>query len=252
MFVLRELATIASEPLLLAATLAVVAFLSRLFLKCLGCTVILMIAGAVMYLGSTPVVGDFLLGSLERQYPPLTEASQGQPFNYIVVLGSGYHPGHGWSITGELDEDGLSRIVEGVRLQRLLNVPTMVLTGGSCTGAGAPARGYEIMARSLGVDAVAIKTLDQATNTAEEARAVANAIGPAPFLLVTSAYHMPRAVRLMREHGAKPIPAPTGRRFAMAPGWSFDRFLPSSQALRNTERALHEYLGILALNAGLQ
>ena len=83
-------------------------------------------------------------------------------------------------------------------------------------------------------------------DTSEEALHVARLMGSTPFLLVTSAYHMRRAMKLMQRAGAQPIAAPTGylarnRRL----GW--DMVVPSSNALRRTERALHEYQGLLAI-----
>ena len=50
------------------------------------------------------------------------------------------------------------------------------------------------MAESLGVPRSAIITLDSPKDTEEEAAAVKQAIGDVPFLLVTSASHLPRAM----------------------------------------------------------
>ena len=76
-------------------------------------------------------------------------------------------------------------------------------------------------------------------------------LGGAPFVLVTSAYHMPRAVRLMQRAGQHPIPAPTGQRVGAFPWRGFHRWLPTSAGLRDTELALHEYLGLAALTLGI-
>jgi uncharacterized SAM-binding protein YcdF (DUF218 family) len=105
------------------------------------------------------------------------------------------------------------------------------------------------MARELGVEDASMTVLDKPLDTAAEAQAVAALLGDAPFILVTSAYHMPRAVRLMRRAGARPISAPTDQRAGdpIAHYWSY--FLPSSAGLRRTEFALHEYLGLAALAA---
>ena len=71
------------------------------------------------------------------------------------------------------------------------------------------------------------------------------AVGEAPFLLVTSASHMPRAMMLNRKAGLNPIPAPTARRAAGTTLKSDPAFwLPSAGALEMSERAIHEYLGI--------
>jgi len=54
---------------------------------------------------------------------------------------------------------------------------------------------------------------------------------------------------LFEAAGAHPIAAPTGQRASPMPGFPHN-VLPKSSNLRNTELALHEYLGILAISAG--
>ena len=66
-----------------------------------------------------------------------------------------------------------------------------------------------------------------------------------PFVLVTSATHMKRAVALFNFHGLDPIPAPTY--FLIKES---DRVtpMPSSGSLGKSEAAFHEYLGIVWAN----
>jgi uncharacterized SAM-binding protein YcdF (DUF218 family) len=92
-------------------------------------------------------------------------------------------------------------------------------------------------------------TLDRSLDTASEARAVATLLGATPFILVTSAYHMPRAVWLMQRAGAHPIPAPVGQRVRGMDGL-IGALIPGSVGLSETEHALHEYLGLVALALG--
>ena len=77
-------------------------------------------------------------------------------------------------------------------------------------------------------------------------------VGGAPFLLVTSAYHMPRAMLLMRRAGAAPIAAPAGQRAYGTGAVAWRDFVPGSRGLRDTERALHEYAGLAAIASGLE
>jgi uncharacterized SAM-binding protein YcdF (DUF218 family) len=70
---------------------------------------------------------------------------------------------------------------------------------------------------------------------------------------VTSAYHMPRAMLLMRRAGADPIPAPTGQRvLSGTAGERWHALLPGAGGLRDTELAIHEYLGLAAIKVGLE
>ena len=92
--------------------------------------------------------------------------------------------------------------------------------------------------------------LDESLDTGDEALAVAALLESRPFVLVTSAYHMPRAVRLMERAGARPIPAPTDQQVVRDERLRWSHFIPRASGLQSSEAALHEYVGLLALAAG--
>ena len=167
-----------------------------------------------------------------------------------MVLGSSYSPRDELPLTSAFGEAGLVRIVEGVRLIKRLGSVHLVVSGGAPPGRVASAAGYAELARELGVSDASLIVLDKPLDTGAEARAVVEAIGEEPFLLVTSAYHMPRAMKLMQRAGARPIPAPTGHQVMPSDDF-WGRLLPTSHGLRKTERAMHEYLGLVALAVGV-
>jgi uncharacterized SAM-binding protein YcdF (DUF218 family) len=172
--------------------------------------------------------------------------------DFILVLGSGYVPRDGIPVTAALDEDGLTRIVEAVRIERRLGSARIIASGGAPPGVAPSAVGYAKLAVDLGVDAKSLILLDTPLDTAEEARTVAHIVGDRPFILVTSAYHMPRAMGLMERTGLHPIPGPAGYAGSGSQQLNWRRVVPSGSGLRKTERALHEYLGLLAIHLGLQ
>ncbi len=251
MSVLQEAVGVVSAPLPIACLLAFAALALRLAGRLRAGRAVLLCAAGIVYLGSIPLAGEMLLRPLEDSFPPLAPLLPS--VGYVVVLGSGYAPRDGIPVSAALDEDGLVRVTEGVLLLRSLPGARLVVSGGARHGHAPPARGYAQLARSLGVAPESIIVSDQATDTAGEARAVRALLGAAPFLLVTSAYHMPRAVLLMRRAGADPIPAPTGQR--VLSGMEVSRWhalLPGAAGLRDTELAIHEYLGLAAIRFGLQ
>ena len=83
---------------------------------------------------------------------------------------------------------------------------------------------------------------DKPKDTNEEVVAIKKLLGASPFILVTSAYHMPRAISLFQREGLNPIPAPT--QFQIR---DRDTILsvPKGKELLKTEQAWHEYLGLL-------
>jgi uncharacterized SAM-binding protein YcdF (DUF218 family) len=65
--------------------------------------------------------------------------------------------------------------------------------------------------------------------------------------LVSNAWHLPRAVAKFEAAGLSIVPAPMGFSRSMTDVYAF---LPSAGALSATNRALHEWLGILAGHFG--
>jgi uncharacterized SAM-binding protein YcdF (DUF218 family) len=239
------------SPLALSLLIAAIAVICRFARRARLACALLVVAAAVVYTGSISVVGDALLGPLEHRYPPLHQDMPMPAVHYVVVLGAGYAPHDGVPVTAALTRDGLVRVVEAVRLARRLDDVKLVVSGGAPPGYSPSAQGYAELARDLGINPGSIVVLDTALDTRQEAQAIAALIGSAPFVLVTSAYHMPRAMLEMRRAGVAPVPAPTDQLVGGAEAASWRAWLPSSSGLRKTERALHEYLGLAAQTAHL-
>jgi uncharacterized SAM-binding protein YcdF (DUF218 family) len=247
MYVVKHLIGVLAMPLAVAFLLIVIGVLCRARQRRRIAVSSWVAAVIVAYLGSSQVVGDLLLRPLEGRYPPLRDPLP--QVTYVVVLGSGYVPRDHIPITGALDDDGLVRGVEGVRLMRRLTTAHLVVSGGAPPGHFAPALGYAELARDLGEPDSSLVLSSRPLDTGSEAHAIKGLLGDAPFLLVTSAYHMPRAMWLMQRVGAHAIAAPTGQRVGSSVGPSL---LPSAAGLYKTERALHEYLGLAALEFGIE
>ena len=246
MLVLKHLIGSLAMPLPLALLLALVGVGCRLLRRYRSAAALYTAGVCVAYLASTGVVSNLLLVPLESSFPPLREDASLRGVAAVVVLDSSYEPRNTIPVTAALDVDGVVRLVEGVRLQRRFEASRLVLSGGRPTSAA----GYAKLAQDLGVPDSAMARLPDSADTREEASHVAHFMGTTRFLLVTSAYHMPRAMKLMQRAGAHPVAAPTGHLAGGGRlGWGF--VLPSSLALRRTELALHEYLGLAAIALGL-
>jgi uncharacterized SAM-binding protein YcdF (DUF218 family) len=251
MYAVRHAVDVVAFPWTTALVLLVAGLSFGLFGHRLMKRGLLAAAALVGYLGSTSLVGTVLLAPLENAYPALREDQALPRVSYVVVLGSGYDPRDHVPVTAALDHDGLARIVEGVRLVRRLGPVRLLVSGGAPAGHVPPAIGYAALATDLGIPPTSLMVSDSPLDTSAEARAVVHLVGSAPFILITSAYHMPRAMRAMQLVGAHPIPAPTGQRAesGLMPSWN--RLIPSPGGVEGTQRALHEYLGLAAAAAGL-
>jgi uncharacterized SAM-binding protein YcdF (DUF218 family) len=238
------------SPLTLALLLAVVGALCRFTGRARAARALLLVAALVVYGGSIGLIGDALLGPLEHRYPPLHPDPPPPAAAAVVVLGGGYAPHDGVPVTAALNADSLARIVEGVRLALRLNNARLIVSGGAPAGQSASARGYAEIALALGIPPASLVLIDTPLDTRAEARSVAAVVGAAPFVLVTSAYHMPRAMLEMQYAGLAPIAAPTGQLVERLNATDPRAWLPTSGGLRKVERALHEYVGLAVLSLG--
>jgi uncharacterized SAM-binding protein YcdF (DUF218 family) len=248
-YLLRDAVDLLTMPLAWMMVLALVALFLRWRGRPRGAFLTTTAGLVLLFLAASEPVASALLRPLES-YPSLDDAHLPQNIAGIVVLGAYYAPRPNRPITAELPGSSLERIAEGVRLaKRYGNVP-LLLSGGVPPGPGraASSHGYAIFAREMGIDPASMIIVDEPKTTSEEVQALVKRYGQSPFLLVTSSFHMKRAMKLFEGTGAHPIPAPTDQRATIGFG---SGFIPKSDALRNTQFALHEYLGILAISAGL-
>ncbi|XRP54772.1 envelope biogenesis factor ElyC [Enterobacter hormaechei] len=197
---------------------------------------------ALLLLSLQPVA-DGLLRPIENTYPTW----QGnQKVGYIVVLGGGYTRDPNWAPSSNLINNSLPRLNEGdppVAGQSWIEDDLH----GRCgkTNPVSTAEAGARVAESLGVPRSAIITLDSPKDTEEEAAAVKQAIGDVPFLLVTSASHLPRAMIFFEKRGLHPLPAPANQMAIDAPLNSWERIIPSPVWLMHSDRVGYETLGRL-------
>lgn len=186
-------------------------------------------------------VADSLLKPIEDTYPTWRGE---QPVNYVVVLGGGYTWNPEWAPSSNLINNSLPRLTEGIRLWQANPGSKMIFTGAAAkTNPVSTAEAGARVAESLGVPRSDIIVLDRPKDTEEEALAVKRAIGDAPFLLVTSASHLPRAMIFFRHAGLDPLPAPANQLAVTSPLNPWERAIPSPVWLMHSDRVGYETLG---------
>lgn len=155
---------------------------------------------------------EIFLNSYENRYPAFNSQTlnKNSKLKYIVVLAGGYVPNPPLHpITSELTRFTLARVVEGIRLHNSLPGTKLVFTGKGWAQK-TEAQAMKDLAIQLGVDEDNIILEEESSNTLAHTLNLKNLLKDGPFILVTSAFHMPRAMGVFEKAGLKPIAAPTG------------------------------------------
>lgn len=207
-----------------------------------GITLVALSALILLLLSLRPV-SDALLSPLEHAYPT-RQHSDG--VKDIVVLGGGYTWDPTWAPSSNLSDGSLARLAEAIRLRNMNPGARLIFTG--YAAAGNPISTAEAGARvaeSLGVPRAEIITLDSPRDTEEEAAAIAQLLGNTPFILVTAASHLPRAMIFFHRQGLHPLPAPANQMVTATPRNFWETAFPSPAWLMRSQRAIYERLGLL-------
>ena len=211
----------------------------------LGC------AGALLFVSVAPV-GALLMEPLEDRFPP---SPQDIPAPYgIVVLGGAIDDEISAARGQTTFAEGGSRLTEAAILARRYPQARLVYTGGSSSlwesHSTEALEGRNLLV-ALGVDAARIAIEDKSRNTDENARFTAALVHPQPdqvWLVVTSAYHMPRAMALFAKAGFSARAYPVDyRTLGDARDWRLN--LDPVGGLSLFDLAVHEWIGLFAYRA---
>jgi uncharacterized SAM-binding protein YcdF (DUF218 family) len=203
----------------------------------------------LVYLLSVEPVKDLLLKPLEDAYAPLSPAAaEIKDAQALVIPGNGTiqaspEAGQGMDT---LSAHALKRTLYAFTLRGAFAGP-YIAAGGRVFDYGQE-REAEVTARlliDLGLPAGRVSEEGSSRNTWQNARNVAELFGYKKIILVSSAYHMRRAVFCFENNGFEVIPAPTDYLCARNSRYGPASFLPSLDAFLGVSTALHEYVGLL-------
>lgn len=210
---------------------------------------LLLILGLMLSWGlATEPVRDILTRSLEFQYPVFQGEIVDKEHTVIVLLGGGvYENAPEYAGEDVLHNFAVMRTLYAAKLAKATGLDVYA-TGGTPLNSQQDAEG-DVMKRLLvmqGLDAKHVFAEKLANNTWENAsliKAMLEKKGIARVVLVTSAWHMPRAVGCFEAQGFSVIPAPTDYLTKMS-GYDIRSYLPDAKAFYDSSLALHEYLGL--------
>ena len=201
-------------------------------------------AGGLMLLQCLPPVSNALMGTLESRAGEVLEDPQHA--QAIVILGSGLNLAADEYGDDTANARSLVRLRYGATLARRLHLPVLVSGGllGRAKRAEADVIG-DILEKEFGIAVSWRETRSQ--DTADNARMSARILRTAGIhriILVTQAFHMPRARLLFADAGLEVRPAPTDFKSRNTADRQLIDWLPQASALHNSYYALHEWLGI--------
>jgi uncharacterized SAM-binding protein YcdF (DUF218 family) len=235
----------ALSPLDLALELVLVGLVLRRLRRRRAAAVAIGLGVSVLWLGSTPLVADALLATLEERHAYVSPEAAPDA-DAIVVLGGVVAPEGPNRPVADLS-GSVDRLLHAARLYRAGKAPLVLATGGSAPGTNPRRPEGDAMADLLaewGVprDALLVEggSLDTHQNAVETKRLL-DARGLSRVLLVTSASHMSRAAAAFRAVGLSCVPCPTD--FVAGDGGGFWGWVPDVGALGKTSRVVHEWIG---------
>lgn len=209
-----------------------------------GIALALAAVSLLTYLFSTAWLGNMLVRSLEsRYYPPAAVSG-----DVIIMLGGGATldtPNIGGK--GHLSGAAANRLLTAAQLHRKLGLPIIVSGGQVYQDCGVEADIAKAALINLGVSPANIIVENTSLNTTQNARNCAEILVRHNFtrpVLVTSAFHMERAVLQFKKAGVAVVPFPTDYMRNISGAVNMADLLPGSSWMQGL--AMKEYLGIAA------
>ena len=206
----------------------------------------ILLATVLLYFASTPYVSFKLMDSLQYQYKVLKEIPE--DIQAIVVLSAGRIPiAREYTNLDTVNAASLERLRYASRLSKVHQLPVMAVGGSVNEERQSEALLMKnVLATDFGVETSWIE--EESKNTFENAKFAKKILKEnsiSKFLLVTHAYHMPKAMWCFEDVGLEPIAAPTViyKRGLTVP--EFKAYIPNASALRRTRQAVREHLGKL-------
>ncbi|WP_427162639.1 YdcF family protein [Aliinostoc sp. HNIBRCY26] len=198
-------------------------------------------------------VSKYLVRSLEWQNIPSVQLPTAEA---IVVLGGATKSAFPPRPTVDLSEQG-DRVIYAAQLYRQKKAPLIILSGGRIDWRGSGSSESADMVTlltSIGIPGEALIQEPDSLNTYQNAvnvKKILESRGIRQILLVTSALHMPRSLKIFQRQGIDAIPAPTDflvsqgelQELASSPKAAILNLLPDTNNLHQFTNALKEYVG---------
>ena len=194
---------------------------------------------------SLPILSNNLIYYLEKDYQPI-DVSKIEDANAVVVLS-------GMVSTIKKNDnffyefnDSIDRILKGVELIKENKASYLILTRGILPWSNGKPEGEVLkdFVLKLGIEKEKIILTNNVQNTDQEAKAIKKLFtsDDQKIILITSAFHMPRAKKVFEAAKIKTIPFPVDFRSSSGNFTLLD-LIPSASAFSNTNHFIREVQG---------
>ena len=202
--------------------------------------IVVLSSSILLYLFATPAVSTFLIDQLLMLVPASPDLTAAQA---IVVLGGDYKVGDGVNVPDLVGRLTLERLAAAARLYSRLELPVIV-TGGPVAGSDTSLA--KLMREELEKDfSIPVKWVeDRSRTTYQNALYTAQLIQPlniTTVVLVTNAWHLPRALWSFNRVGFHALPFSPRE---ASQSIDFQDFLPTAKAFNRSFYACHEIIGL--------
>jgi uncharacterized SAM-binding protein YcdF (DUF218 family) len=199
----------------------------------------------IWLLGTRPAA-EIMLRPLEKQYEaPSIESLKEKGISEVVVLTGGGFPVRGELLSATFPHGSIYRFLGGLELCAQLGTDCHLIFSGSAGRSQRDLAIAEIM-KNLVLTLEPKRRVSAESlsgSTGEHPLNVKKLLGDEGFILVTSAYHMPRAMKSFRKAGLKPVAYPVD---SMIQGnYSWNDWLPSAESLWKVQVGFREYIALV-------
>jgi len=210
---------------------------------------LLVVSAVLLAISGFSPLGNILLYPLEQRFPPW-DAAQGPP-DGIIVLGGPIDADLSVAHDTPVIRSAADRMIAAAALAHRYPNARIVFSGGSANLIANDAKEADFAGEifeSLGVDKSRLTMERRSRNTYENGEFSRTIAAPKPgerWLLVTSAFHMPRSIGVFRKVGFAVEPCPVDWRVGgRADFLSFTNY--AGDGLGRTDTAMREWLGLIA------
>ena len=203
----------------------------------------------ILILSSLPIISNKFIAYLEKDYQPIEIADVENVDAIVVLSGMIRVIGDEENLKYEFT-DSIDRFFTGLDLFNNNKSPILILTRGKMPWSLGIAEGEYLkeLAIKYGISEENIILTDEVQNTDQEAKAIKKILTEnAKIILVTSAFHMPRAEKVFKAANINLIPFPVDFQNSKSKTTMMD-FIPSAGSLFDTSHFVREMIGRLYYN----